>query len=413
MQRKLKIRNFGPVKEGYDLGDGFLTFSKVTIFCGTQGVGKSCVAKLFSTFSWLEKALVRGDFSIKFLTQYNRFRKMYCAFQNIQNYFQPDTFLHYQGSAFSMKYEQGRLEVVPVDSEPYERPQIIYVPAERNLLSVIENAENLKGLPQALASMQEVYNVACRNLSKDISLPVSGQVRFHYDKLNKISSIAGDGYSVKLSEASSGFQSLSPMYIVLEYLSRTLNNNLRKSLSSNSLKEQEIIEKRIKELLMDDNIDAHTRRVLAQQVMDTQNKCLLSIVEEPEQNLYPSSQSGVTNDLLAFHRQGGNQLVLTTHSPYIINNVSLAIKAWDVAQKTQDEALRARVASIVPEASWMSGEDVIVYELTPDGRIAPLPTYDGMPSDDNQLNVLLGETNDLFNALLEIEDDADRSVPVA
>jgi len=400
----LKIQNFGPIKGGYTQHDGYLPFSKVTILCGTQGVGKSCVAKVFSTFSWLEKALVRGDFDVEFLTRYNRFRKMYCSFQNIQNYFQEDTFLHYIGSAFSLKYENGRFEAEPVETGSYEKPQIMYVPAERNLLSVIDNAENVKGLPQALASLLEVYDVACKNLSSDVSLPVSGHVRFHYDKLNKISSIRGEGYSVKLSEASSGFQSLSPLYIVLEYLSRTLNNNLRNALSTNSLKEQEVIERRIKEILRDDKLDVHTRRVLAQQATDTRNKCLLSIVEEPEQNLYPASQFGVTNDLLAFHRSDNSQLVLTTHSPYIINYVSLAIKAEDVARRTQDEKMRAKISEIVPEAAWTSGEHVAVFELMPDGCIVPLSTYDGMPSDENLLNTLLGEMNEKFNSLLEIED---------
>lgn len=348
--------------------------------------------------------MVRGDFDIKFLTKYNRFRKTYCAFQNIQNYFEKDTFLHYRGAAFSMKYENGRLEVESVGSGAFERPQIIYVPAERNLLSVIDNAENVKGLPLALASMLEVYDAACKNLSADLSLPVNGDVRFHYDKLNKTSSIQGDGYSVKLSEASSGFQSLSPMYIVLEYLSRTLNNNLRSALSSNSLKEQEVMGLRIKEILRDDKLDTHTRRVLAQLVTDTSNKCLLSIVEEPEQNLYPTSQFGVTNDLLAFHRPENNQLVLTTHSPYIINYVSLAIKAWDVARRIPDEDARKRISEIVPEAAWTSGEQVAVFELMPDGSIVPLSTYDGMPSDENLLNTLLGEMNEKFSALLEIED---------
>lgn len=59
---RLKIRNFGPIKEGYDEDEGYMTFSPFTMICGPQGAGKSCVAKLYSTFTWIEKALVRGLF---------------------------------------------------------------------------------------------------------------------------------------------------------------------------------------------------------------------------------------------------------------------------------------------------------------------------------------------------------------
>lgn len=56
---KLKVRNFGPIRDGF--GD-FIDFDKVTVFCGPQGSGKSTVAKLFSTLSWVEKALFRLSF---------------------------------------------------------------------------------------------------------------------------------------------------------------------------------------------------------------------------------------------------------------------------------------------------------------------------------------------------------------
>ena len=42
--------------EGFDSEDGFIDFSKLTLFIGGQGTGKTAVAKLFSLCSWLEKA---------------------------------------------------------------------------------------------------------------------------------------------------------------------------------------------------------------------------------------------------------------------------------------------------------------------------------------------------------------------
>jgi hypothetical protein len=45
-----------------------------------------------------------------------------------------------------------------------------------------------------------------------------------------------------------------------------------------------------------------------------------------------------------------------------------------------------------------------VYELTEKGEIRLLDNYKGLPSDDNYLNLLLAETNQSFDDLLEIEE---------
>lgn len=46
-----------------NLSNGYFEVKRVTIFIGDQGTGKITVAKLFSTFSWLEKAIYRGQYS--------------------------------------------------------------------------------------------------------------------------------------------------------------------------------------------------------------------------------------------------------------------------------------------------------------------------------------------------------------
>ncbi|MBK9482198.1 MAG: ATP-binding protein [Bacteroidetes bacterium] len=55
------------------------------------------------------------------------------------------------------------------------------------------------------------------------------------------------------------------------------------------------------------------------------NTCFLNIVEEPEQNLFPSSQHLILNSLLAVNNTTeANKLIMTTHSPYLINYLTLA-----------------------------------------------------------------------------------------
>ena len=55
---RITIKNFGPIK------NGVVDVNRITLFCGPQGSGKSTVAKLVSTFAWLEKSLVRGENTI-------------------------------------------------------------------------------------------------------------------------------------------------------------------------------------------------------------------------------------------------------------------------------------------------------------------------------------------------------------
>ena len=66
---KIKIKNFGPIKEGYLEDDGWLDVKKVTVFIGNQGSGKSTVTKLITTFMWIEKALTRGDYDKRWFTR--------------------------------------------------------------------------------------------------------------------------------------------------------------------------------------------------------------------------------------------------------------------------------------------------------------------------------------------------------
>lgn len=396
-EKYLKIKNFGPIKEGYNEDDGFMPFSKYVFFCGPQATGKSCVAKLFSTFSWIEKALVRGDYKIDEVNFHE-----FCAFHQLQNYFKPETELHYKGTAFEMHYVNKELSINAIESLDYLRPQIIYVPAERNLLSVLDNAENVKDLPQSLSSFLSVYSKACKSLKGEIKLPING-FKFYYDNTGKTAYISDETSSVRISEASSGLQSLSPMYIALYYLSQQLQMSPESAQQKQSNREKEIMENRIAELLKDDTLSPTLRQMLIKQASDVTNKLLLSIVEEPEQNQFPTSQREVLYKLIALHNGENDQLVITTHSPYIINYLALAIKAYDIARRCP--AATAELDKVVPQASMIDGAKVAVYQVHEDGTISLLPKYDEMPSDDNLLNNLLEESNEQFNQLLDIEEE--------
>ena len=132
----------------------------------------------------------------------------------------------------------------------------------------------------------------------------------------------------------------------------------------------------------------------------------VNVVEEMEQNLYPESQKRVLFDLLSINnRLERNKLVLTTHSPYLVNYVTLVVKAAMIEPQIPADAveLKDSLYGIVPAESIMNASDLAIYELR-DGEARLLENYDGIPSDSNYLNQQMAETNYLFDQLLDIEE---------
>lgn len=99
----------------------------------------------------------------------------------------------------------------------------------------------------------------------------------------------------------------------------------------------------------------------------------------------------------------GNNLILTTHSPYLINYLTLVTKAGELKKIIKAEK-QNELQKIVSLESVVNIEDLSIYELEEEsGVIKPLEVYYGLPSDDNKLNEKLDEGNELFAQLLEIE----------
>jgi predicted ATPase len=389
-------KHFGPIVDS-----GCIEVHPLTVFCGNQGSGKSTLAKLISTFSWLEKSLQRGDIDEAGISKYHHFQKKYFGYHYLTNYFRKDTFLEYDGEAYHFEYSEEKLTVTRhADISTYHIPQIIYIPAERNFMIAVEDAEKIRNLPPSLSTLQEEYLKALKEVGSK-SLPLQG-FSIQYDKLNKITWLVGDHFKIRLHEAASGFQSLIPLTVVTDYLSKNVVEGRRRSMSA---EDQERVDRAIDNLLKDKEIDEMLRMKLAARLSSYQrNDVFMNIVEEPEQNLFPSSQRQVLYMLLsALHRKKGNVLILTTHSPYVLNNIALTIKANDIKDCKNDEA-STRLSTILPLDCCMPEEDVAIYEITAEGLVRSLEIRESVLTDNNFLNNSLEEFNTLYNDLLDIED---------
>lgn len=411
---KIRIRNFGPVKEGSLSNEGWIDIKKVTIFIGNQGSGKSTVAKLISTFTWIEKALVRGDFEKKWFEKNNKLKNQYLNYHRLEDYLIKidgieKTEIEYEGDAYYFKYKKGRLSVMENSHENYPLPQIMYVPAERNFITYVKSPKELKLSSDSLKEFLTEYDNAKNEIKSVFSLPIN-DVGLEYDRLNDTLNLKGENYKLKLTEASSGFQSFVPLYLVSSYLANSVKKQSENTKETMSSEELSRFRKGVEEIWSNDTLTAEQKRVAISVLSSKFNKtAFINIVEEPEQNLFPSSQRKMLNSLIELNNiNSGNKLIITTHSPYIINFLSLCIQGSYLETKIRNTGARnsnlEELYKIVPQRSLVADSDVAIYQLDEvDGTIKKLENYDGIPSDRNFLNDLLNQGNILFDKLLEIE----------
>lgn len=310
---KIKIKNFGPIKEGYQEDDGFMDVKKVTVFIGNQGSGKSTVAKLISTFTWIEKALVRGDvhspMSNKELLELLRFHRL-------ENYLEPNTEIEYEGATYRViltknkNSEKQFITANQLNDKSVKLPKIMYVPAERNFLSSIENINKVSNLivGSLLNYSVEFRNAQLANKGETLELPIN-DTRVVYDFNKDENYLEFDDKRLKLSEASSGFHSIVPLYWVTHYLIGFVKQEEKKLLQLLSPNQTVRRNNELNELnvsgLDEKQLRAKEKKINEKYVC----KYLVNIVEEPEQNLFPTSQRLLLNSLLAFNN--GNNILAT------------------------------------------------------------------------------------------------------
>lgn len=411
---RIRIQNFGPIRDS-----GWIDIKKVTVFLGNQGSGKSTIAKLIATFLWMEKVLYRGDYPERWFERSGRFRSQLLTYHRLENYIVKnlghESSIEYEGGNKHISYQGGHLSLcTPSSLATYQLPQILYIPAERNFIAYVRTPKELKLSSKSLGTFVGEFSVARDAMKGDVRLPINDSF-LEYDRLNDTMKLRGRDYKISLSDAASGFQSCAPLYLTTQHFATSVTRQEGVSDPEMSSDEKRRFQKEVAELYSNEELSDEQRKAAISALSKRFKKsAFINIVEEPEQNLFPKSQWQLFYSLLGFNNmQSGNKLMTTTHSPYLIGALTLAIQGAELKTKIESQTneercgeLLNRLAQVVPLEALVDATDVAVYQLDETtGTASSLPMTNGVPSDENVLNTLLGRENDDFDALLAIEEE--------
>ena len=389
--KKLFIKNFGPIKNGFtDSEDGFFDISKVTVFVGEQGAGKSTIAKLISLFSWIEKQYQNKVFAASKLAD-TIFADNYLKYHRIDSYLRPDSQIKYKHDNFTIIYENKTL-TIRNNNTNYIRSKVLYVPAERSFCTAIVNPYKVSGMPSSVLDFLSDYYDAEKELQeKKVSLPLNG-FKFRFSGNDNTAYISDDkkNYEIKIQDSSSGLQSLVPMYITINHCLNQLRLPFDKR--QNELNALQIVE--FKKIIEDNTLDKEKKDEEFKKIL---NSYLICIIEEPEQNLFPVSQYNVLMNLLSsFSDKTDNTLIITTHSPYVLETINNCMYAHHISSKGID------VSKILPSNYHISFDNVAAYKIS-DGKIISIKEEDIKQINPQEIDRCSETISDIYTKLSDAE----------
>lgn len=355
---KLTVKNVGPIREAE------FEVKKHTVFIGPQGSGKSTLAKLIAICR--DKEIALNGAVNQFI-----FRKY-----SLQGYLDKMSNFFFQDVKFDVQFSNSKLELdihkkadEPIVSEQtieswksfmngvktkdkdiiiansdlilqsseddeqdasiwlrdlwrdfvFQKELMqntaIYVPAERTLLSILNEAvwsliNSNVNFPKSITSFARTYSQDRIN-SATLFVPflnIKHQTKNNIDYI-----ILPDDRATELSHSASSYQAIIPMLVVIEQQHR-------------------------------------------------KSHCYF-IIEEPELSLYPTAQKDLIYALMSgldpnVEYQDA-EWVITTHSPYVLSSFNTLMLAYKVAQKSDE--LRAEVEKIIPARCWINPDEFAAY----------------------------------------------------
>lgn len=334
----IEIRNIGPLTE-----TGTVPVSQVMLLIGEQSTGKSTFMKILCFCCWLEKqVMIGGDSIVSKYTHYYRFWNELKKFHHFNDEFLSDSsYIKYDGSAIQIemrgKKRNAKIVRKPKFAEIRHNLKISFLPSERNLLSSIQNIENLYRSKDVDMLFNYILEWGEARLQFGVANPLDlvfvDKMKYHYDAKNGDVLTLADGHSkIKPYYASSGVQSALPIQVLATYLAGEVGTSAKIS-PVDYLKQLD---------LTDSKIDIKVMTSVLKNIQNRSSyKSFHMFIEELEQNLFPKAQFELVKMLVGLLKKMEQKstgytstVFLTTHSPYVLtalNVMMLASAAYEMS----------------------------------------------------------------------------------
>ena len=390
--KKLIIHNFGPIETVA------IELKRVNLILGPQSSGKSTVLKVACFCDWMERQIAITQNPEKYC-QPNFFVKNLVGFHKLEGFLHKDTFIRYENDAISFEYRAKSNKCTfdwanPAKRWAYKRTKIAYIPSERNLVAAIPNWYQVSMNNNNILDFMKEWEFARKQFTtkeKILDLPVS----YRYSPTDKADRIVMcNGEELDLTNASSGLQSLTPLYIMLRYL------------TSGFYKQTQT---KVEETILRDNL----MEIVARECADMEPKKQLEIVdgmltpyrtdlfiEEPEAHIFPSTQKELVYSLISLlNGRKKHFCFIATHSPYIMTAINNLIQASETMAESKEKA--ALVEQRFSRRQSLPYGDVAAFAMK-DGKIASIMDDTFRLISAEALDHASQEISDDFNFLLNV-----------
>lgn len=389
--KHLVIRHFGPIKEAD------MDLRRVNIIIGPQSSGKSTILKIACFCDWMERQIELTQNPDKYCDS-NFFIENLIGFHKLEGYLQQETYIRYENDAVSFEYSEKNKKCTFKWNEAkrwkYKRTKIAYIPAERNLVAAIPNWYQVNMNKDNILDFMKEWEFARKAFLKGeqiLDLPV----KYEYNAYNQGDRIKlENGKELDLTVASSGLQALTPLYVMLRYLTSEYYKEAHTNVEQDMLRQNlhEVVAKECAGLTKGEQ----------QNIIDT----ILTphhtdlFVEEPEAHIFPSTQKSFVYSLVEM--LNGNvqhTCFLATHSPYILtafNNIILAGETMAMSKEKAD-----KVSVIMPKRQTLCYDEVAAFEMS-NGRNHSIMDEDFRLISADAIDAASQEISNDFDYLLNI-----------
>jgi predicted ATPase len=229
----------------------------------------------------------------------------------------------------------------------------VYIPAERIYLSMVSESifNIIKGnikLANCIVKFAKLFEDA-RKIVKKLDIEFL-DVKYEYDEENKI--LLKNNAKILLEKSSSGFQSVIPLLVILEYLSKSKNRN---------------------------------------------EYCL--VIEEPELNLYPSMQKYLVSFIIEKMKRKG-KIIFTSHSPYILSSLNNLVMPDSISKEYPNR--KEQLTNIISENLWIEFDKIGSYYFE-SGYAKDINDYEFKSIDTSKIDGVSDLISEEFEWLLKIK----------